>query len=803
MALWQALTLDLKRITNSWKENSAIVLTLALAVAASTALFALVHAILRPLPYPKAEQLVYILETNSAGIPIPAASPDVDDWRTMSHTLEAVASYGGQPITVLGGAQPVRVEGTGVSRDFFRVLQVRPALGRTFAAEEQQLHGSQVALVSNQFWREQLGGRDDAIGTPLRMLDTGFTVIGVMPKDFDYPNKTQIWISREIFPNSSDRTAHNDFVIARLKQGISVAEARIEIQNIGIQLQTKYPGSNTGIGVNIEPLQQHLLGEQKTALFLGFGVGICILIIAGANLTNLFISRILARNDELLLRTAFGASRAMILKNLMREALLLSLAGSGLGLLVTYFSIAAVRNWCSAWIAVDWLRIDLWVVVYALFSSATVACLAILVASVRREPASLAFVARGSSMTFTNGRLENGLRTTLVSTQIGIAFVICVSSGLLLRSWDRISSTPSGLRDDDDLLVANLSLPTVPGFEEAMAVRTADFYKSLLEQLSAIGGVRSVALTSDVPFSGSDHNGNFTIDSDQKSDAKLNNASFRIVNGDYFSTFGLRLLQGRLLGDQDDSRGQKVVVIDNETKKKYFSGRDPIGRRVRLDGLDSNLGWLTIVGVCSSVRDLQLTVPERPHMYVSYLQDPAAISEAGIVLRTTFAPSSFIVPVRQIVNKIQSDVVIEFSTTRNLLAASLTYVRARTSLIVVLSIIALTLSLIGVYALTSTIVRERRKEMAVRLAIGASSLDIVKFVVMKGLTPVLYGGIGGLVVSFWAVAIWRQFLYGISNWDPSTFLFVPVLMIGTSLLANLMPALYSLRIDAQQLLKEQ
>ena len=802
--IWKVIGQDLRRIKRTWKESLMIALTLAIGVAASTALFALLYSmVIRPLPYFHSEQLVYISEANSGGAAVPAASPDVEDWRSMTHTLESLASYGGQPITVLGGEFPVRVEGAGISKDFFRVLQVQPVLGRTYAAEEQQLHGSPAVLVSNRFWKEQLGGRADTIGKHLRILDMDFTVIGVMPQGFEFPGETQIWISREIFPNSTDRTAHNDFVIGRLKPKVSVAQARVELQNIARELQIKYPSSNHGIGVQVETLQEHLLGEQKIALLLAFGVGLCVLIIAGANLANLFLSRVLARQNELLVREAFGATRRMIMKDLVREAVLLAIAGGGLGLLATWGTIQILRRWSASLLSARSLGLDGTVVAYAFLIAVLAACTAVMAASFNRRRSSPAAVIRGAPMNSTSNRQQSWLRTTLVSAEVGIAFAVCLSAGLLLHSWNKVASQPSGLRDDK-MLVANLSLPAVPGSEDAAAQHTVAFYQSFLQQASTLAGVRSVAVVNDVPFSGNDHNGNFIIEgSGGIASGQESGANFRVVSSGYFDTVGIPLLAGRPFTAADDSKSLAVAVIDDETRKRYFHDQDPLGRRIKLDGLDPKSEWATIVGICGSVRDIQLNSATTPHIYVPLTQHPAAVMDAGAIFRTEVAPATLIGPVRELVKRLQPEGVVAFTTTSDLLTNSLKSFRLRASLVLALSFIALALSVIGIYALASTMVRERRKEIAIRIAVGANFRQIIRFVLFKGLVPVLYGAAAGLIISYWAALIWKKFLFGISLWDPTTFIAVPVLLLGAGLLANVVPALFSTRINTQQLLKEQ
>ncbi|MBZ5489583.1 MAG: ADOP family duplicated permease [Acidobacteriia bacterium] len=801
---WKVIRQDFRRIRRTWKESLMIALTLGIGVAASTLLFALLYRmVIRPLPYSHSEQLVYISETNSGGASIPAASPDVADWQAMSHGLESLASYGGQPITVLGGSYPVRVEGTGVSRDFFHVLQVQPAMGRTYSAEEQQLHGSPVVLVSDRFWKDQLGGRPEAIGKSLRILDMDFTVIGVMPPAFEFPGKTQIWISREIFPSSTDRSAHNDFVIGRLKPGASVTEAGSELQGIARELQAKYPTTNHGVGVRVETLQEHLLGEQKTALLLAFGVGLCVLIIAGANLANLFLSRVLTRQNELLIREAFGATRNMIVKDLLREAVLLAVAGGSVGLLGTYVSIRILRQWSLSWSSVGALGIDGAVSAYAFVIAVLAACLAVIAAAFNHRRSNPAAVVRGAPMTSTTNRQQSWLRTTLVSAEVGIAFAVCLSAGLLLHSWDKVASQPSGLRDAN-MLVANLSLPAVPGSEEAAAQHTVTFYQSLLQQVSGIAGVRSAAVVNDVPFSGNDHNGNFIIEgSGESGGGQENGANFRVVSSEYFNTMGIPVLEGRGLSDSDNSGATAVAVIDAETRKQYFRDHDPIGRRIKLTGLDPKADWATVVGVCGTVRDMQLNAATSPHIYVPLSQHPGAVMDAGIILRTEATPTSLIGPVRNLVAGLQPGGVVEFTTTSDLLANSLKNFRLRASLVLALSLIALALSMIGIYALASTMVRERRKEIAIRIAVGADLKQIVRFVLFKGLLPVLYGAAAGLALSYSVAFLWRKFLFGVSVWDPATFIAVPALLIGAGLLANVVPAFFSVKINTQQMLKEQ
>jgi putative ABC transport system permease protein len=793
---------DLRRIRLAWKASSTIIATLAIGVMASTTLFALVYImILQPLPYPDSARLVYIAETNSTGGAIPAAAPDVEDWRQENHTLSAIAGYGGQPITVIGGSYPVRVYGSGVSRDFFKVMQVQPILGRVFLPEEQRLHGTPAVIVSRAFWSEQLKGATEVLGTRLRILDMDFTVVGVMPEGFDFPDKSQIWISREIFPNSTDRSAHNDFVVGRLRDGSTLAEARTELQQIARELQSRYPTSNAGIGVQVDTLQSYLLGEQRQALLIGFGVGICVLLIAAANLANLFLSRVLTRQNELLIREAFGATRWGLVVSLLREAALLSVAGGLVGLLGAYCGILAARSHSDLWAPMKALNFNWTVAGYALLIAVGTGCFAALVATINLRFRQTLSIVRGSSMTSTSDRKGNRVRNMLVAAEVAVAFVICISAGLLVHAWQRVSSVPTGLREEN-MLVVNLSLPTQPGSENAVAQQTNAFYDSLLNQTSSLPGVLSAAVVNDVPFSGNDHDGQFTIEGENSTASKQWIASFRVVSPSYFQTTAIPMLEGRLFSAEDALGTAGVAIIDAETKARYFGNSNPIGRRIRLDGLDEKPAWLTIVGVCGRVRDIRLTLPETTHIYVPYTQHPAAMMESGLVVRSGMQPTALVAPVRALVGRLQRDGVAEFTTTSSLLAASLANFRTRASLVLVLSLVALALSALGVYALSMTTVRERRKEIAIRIALGASIMNTLRFVLVRGLTPVGYGAIVGLSLSYWLAATLKRYLFGVEVWDPTTLLLVPAILLATGVLANLLPALKSAKVNTIEMLRQ-
>jgi len=766
-------------------------------------LFALVYTmILRPLPYPESAKLVYISETNAAGGAIPAASPDVDDWRQSSHTLDALSSYGGQPLTVIGGSYPVRVNGTGISRDFFKVLQVQPFLGRAFLPEEQRLHGTPAVIVSHAFWSEQLKGAQEALGTHLRIIDMDFTVVGVMPEGFDFPDKSQIWISRDIFPNSTDRSAHNDFVVGRLREKLTLADARNELQRIAKELQAKYPSTNASIGVQTESLQQHLLGEQKPAVLIGFGVGICVLIIAAANLANLFLSRVLARQNELLIREAFGATRPGLIISLLREAALLSLAGGLVGLLGAYCGGLVGKAYSNLWQPLTALNINFTVAGYALLVAVATGCFAAFIAAINLRFRQTASIVRGSSMNSTVDRKGNRVRNILVAAEVAVAFVICISAGLLVRAWQKVSSVPSGLREEN-MLVVNLSLPTTPGAEATVAQQTNTFYSSLISQTSSLPGVLSAAVVNDVPFSGNDHDGRFTVEGEDNAAGQQRNASFRVVSPNYFQTLAIPLLQGRLFTVEDNGDAAGVAIIDAETRVRYFGSSEPIGRRIRLDGLDEKPAWLTIVGVCGRVRDIRLSSPATTHIYVPHTQHPAAMIEAGLVVRSNIPPNALVAPVREIVGRLQKEGVAEFTTTSALLAASLADFRARAALVLALSLVALVLSALGVYALSMTMVRERRKEIAIRIALGASIKSVLSFVLTKGLTPVGYGAVVGIALSYWLATVLKRYLFGVEVWDPVTLLSVPAILLATGVLANLIPALLSVKVNTIEMLRQQ
>jgi predicted permease len=778
-------------------------LTLALGIGATTAIFTVVDGVLlRPLPYPESQRIVRLWEVSAKGGHMNFSDPDFEDMQaqTRSFTSLAKASDWGT-VSVVAGNEAVRARSAAASKDFFRTLGVQPLRGRFFAPEEQREGGTPAVVVSYGFWRSALGGAPINSGTTLSFDGKVFTVVGVAPPELDYPAGTELWAPAELFGRRPSRTAHNWPVLARLAPGVTLAQARADADNIARRLKQQYGDESDMVGAAMMPLREQMVGQLKPSLLILLGASGVLLLIACANVVNLMMARMAAREGEYALRLALGASRARLVQQFVAESLVLATGGGILGVLLAAVGVRALLAMQSGNIprAAD-VHVSWGVLAFALGVSVAAALAMGLLTAFRAGRGDLRAALAESQRTQAGAGATLRLRGALVVAQVAATIVLLVGAGLLGRSFMKLLDVNPGFRTQSSL-VLDVSLPS-GDHGSAWATQTAGFYDDLIDRLRAIPGVRDVGGVTVLPLAGeSGGNGTFLImgSADEQFDmekfsrlardpSRTGNAEFRVASAGYFRAMNIPLVKGRLFDERDTRESPHVAVISEALAKKRWPNEDPIGKVIQFGNMDGDLHPFTIIGVVGDVREESLATDPQPTFYADYRQRPWVANNFNIVMQGSVENATVIAAARRAVSDLRPDVPPRFRTMETVVSTSVADRRFTLLLIGVFGASALLLATLGVYGVISYLVTQRRQEIGVRIALGAQSTDVMKLVLRQG---ALLAGIGIVVGGGAALALTRLIrgmLFDVSTTDPLAFAAVILCMLAVALLASFIPA---------------
>jgi predicted permease len=779
-------------------------LTLALGIGATTAIFTVVDGVLlRPLPYPESQRIVRLWEVGANGGRSNFSDPDFEDiqQQTRSFTSLARAADWGV-VSVVGGNEPVRAHSAAVSKEFFQTMGVRPLHGRFFAPDEQREGGTPAVVVSAGFWRSALGGAPIGSGLTLTFDGRIFNVVGVAPPELDYPAGTELWAPAELFGRIPSRTAHNWWALGRLAPGATPASASTDADNIARRLKQQYGDETDMVGVALMPLREQMVGQLKPALLTLLGASGVLLLIACANVVNLMMARMAAREGEYALRLALGASRARLVQQFVAESLVLATGGGILGVVLAAVGVRALIAMQSGNIprAAD-VHVSWPVLVFALVVSVAAALAMGLLTAFRAGRGDLRAALAESQRTQAGAGATLRLRGALVVAQVAATIVLLVGAGLLGRSFIKLLDVNPGFRTRSSL-VLDVSLPSGGNHDSVWATRTVGFYDELTDRLRAIPGVREVGGVTVLPLSGDNGgNGTFVIMNsvDEQLDpsalpqlfrdpSRTGNAEFRVASGGYFRAMHIPLLKGRLFDERDTRESPHVAVISESLAKKRWPNEDPLGKVIQFGNMDGDLHPFTIVGVVGDVREESLASEPRPTFYADYRQRPWAAYTFNIVMQGNVENASAIAAARRAVSDLRPDVPPRFRTIETVVSTSVADRRFTLLLIGVFGASALLLATLGVYGVISYLVTQRRQEIGVRIALGAQSADVVKLVLRQGALLAAIGIIVGGAAALALTRLIRGMLFGVSTTDPLAFGAVILGMLAVALLASFIPA---------------
>ncbi len=774
------------------------VLTLALGIGANVAVFAFVNGLLlRPLPYPDPNRLVAVEDLLSSypGEGVPLSYWNFVDLQARQRVFSDMAVYNQAGMVLTGAREAERVVGARASAGLFRSLGVPPAMGRTFSREEERLGGPAVVVISHELWQKRFAGQD-IIGRALVVDDVPRTIIGVMPAGFDFPDAVTLWIPAEVDPEIYPRGRHAFPCLARLKSGITLQTAENELRGITAQLVREYPGDNEGLSIRLQPLRGNLVPAQATlgfSLLLG-AVGF-VLLIACANLANLMLGRAAARSPEMAMRAALGASRGQLVRHSLIESGLLAGSGAALGLLLGAFGRDALVRLVPVALP-TWLRFDIDPTVTA-FALALAALTTILVGLVPALRSSKASIASGLTMSGTRvTRSRDWLRGSLIVSEVALATVLLVGSGLMMRALLIVLAVDPGLRAEN-VWSGRVAIPPARyGTKE----RQRAFYAEVLERIRSIPGVRRASAVSFLPMGGSASLRDILVEGRARrtADEELLSVVCAAMP-DYFETMGIRLLRGRTFTDRDGLPGTPPVAIVNKTfASRFLPAGEPIGRRVKF-GDDQ---WMTIVGVTADVRHRGMASAADAGLFLPYGQNPS--TSMSLVVRTDSAPLSFTEPIRRAVSLVDRNrPLFAVRSLQEVIAQSIWESRLFTWLFTAFGAVALALACIGVYSVISYSVVQRSRELGVRLALGARGGQIHLLVMRRGVGPAIVGLMIGLTTSTLVSGLLRTWLQGVSGTDPATYTVVSLVLLAAASVACFVPSRRAARLDPMETLRGQ
>jgi putative ABC transport system permease protein len=776
------------------------VIAVALGIGANSAIFSVVNAVLlRPLPFKNPEQLVMVWENAThLGFPKNTPSPlNFLDWQRQNTVFTGMAAMAERSFNLTGVGEPERLDGRRVSANLFDLLGVPALLGRTFVPDDDR-PGTHVVLLSYSLWQRRFGSDASIIGRTVALNGESYTVIGVIPRGVDLPGygnwHDQLWVPIA-FTNEekTERGTHFLDVIARIKPGITLGQARAEMETIAARLAKEYPRSNTRMGAVVTPLHEEIVGDIKPALLILLGAVGFVLLIACANVANLLLARAAVREQEIALRLALGASRSRLTRQFLTESVLLAFLGGGFGLLLAFAGMRALKMFIPATVSLTQaINIDGKVVVFTAFIVLLTGILFGLAPAMHASHSNLNESLKEGGRDSAIGRKGNRLRRLLVIGEVAISFILLIGAGLLINSFLHLRNLDPGFRTDHLLTMkVDLSELKYPDGE-----RRSLFFDEVLRRIRALPGVQSVAVAGNLPLTYNGDSMGIAVEGilDPPPD-QWPDVIYRAVGPGYFSTMGIPMIRGRDFTDQDGADSKKEVVISEKTAQHYWPGQDPIGKRLKPGATTSDVPWREVIGVVKDVRQNDFIAQPKMQMYFSYrqLKDLAA---NALVVRTSVEPMSLATSMRNAIWAVDKDQpVANIDTMDHIVSEAIARQRFSMLLLGIFAALALVLAAVGIYGVMSYSVTQRTHEIGVRMALGARRADVLQMTVKQGLKLVGVGMMIGLAAAFLLTRVLASLLFGISATDPITFIGISLVLLGAAILASYVPALRATKVD--------
>ncbi len=788
-----------------WKRpgfSAIAIATLALGIGANTAIFTLVNAVLlRPLPFPDADQLVLIWE-NAAFAGFPRNTPAVanyQDIKNQSQSFSEIAALDIRTFNLTGDGEPQKVEARGVTANFFPLMGVQPSAGRWFAADEDKPGANRVVILSNALWQQRYGATN-MLGRQILLNDEKYTVVGVMPPAFQFlDSKIAMWVPIAFTAEQlASRGRHYLTIVGRMKPGVTFTQADSEVQTIFKRVARDNPDTAGRLTMFAYPLRDQIAGDVRRPLYVLLGAVVFVLLIACANIGNFLLSRVAGRRREMALRAAIGASRGAIIRQLLIESLLLASFGALGGLAVAFLSFTFLQKLIPEGLAVaNSLRLD-WPVLGFTFLATLLTTITFgLAPAIQASRIDLndALKQGGRSGSQASG---NRLRATMVVVEVSLALVLLVGAGLLIQSLMKLRGQYAAMKPAEVL-----TLRTV--LARARYSETAprlNFYKQVLERMKAVPGVVAAGYTTSVPLAWKGGTNGFSIEGrsveQALADRMAYDANHRQVSVDYFKAIGIPVVQGRGFTESDDERSLPVALINESMARAYWPGDNPIGKRFKLgDPDDKDVPWVTIVGIAGDVRQMGVNEPVKPEMYFPYQQGIETFyTPRDLVIRTNVEPLSIVAAATNAVHQIDPDQpVSNVRTMQEVVSEETIWQELGMTLLTIFAGLALLLATLGIYSVLAYFVVQHTQEIGVRMALGAQRRDILALVLKRGMLLVTLGVAVGLVAAFGLTRLISSLVFGVNVADPKTYGVIALLLMAVALVACLVPAQRATRVD--------
>jgi putative ABC transport system permease protein len=768
-------------------------IALALGIGANTAIFTLVNAVLlRPLPFAEPDRLVWVWGNIKGGGNHASVSPlDFLDFRQQNTTFEEFAASIGVPVplNLTGNGEPERLQGAAVTGNYFQALGVKPLLGRTFLLENEKPGSDQVVVLSYGLWQKRFGGDADIVNKTVTLGGKTCQVLGVMPQDFSFPQAAELWVplNFDSEPGMKQRKAHFLRPIGKLKPGVTIAQAQADTDAVARHLEEQYPDTNKGWNLRLVSLREQLVGNTRPTLFILFGAVGFVLLIACANVANLLLVRAAGRQREIALRTALGAGRLRIVRQMITESVLLALVGGTLGTLLAVWGVELLVSLSEGSIpSTAHVNIDATVLGFTLLVSLVTGVLFGLVPALRTLRVNLTDSLKEGGRGASEGMHRNRTRSMLVVLESAVAVVLLIGAGLLIRSLIRLQNISPGF-DAHNVLTMRVDLPRQ---KYDTPEKSNNFFTQLESRLAALPGVEKVGFISELPLSGQPNDMPYTVEG--RPPVSMDQAfddDFRRVNRNYFEAMRIPFLRGRNFTEQEVSQSAKVMVISDLLARQTFPNEDPIGKRLILAMGDQPI---EIIGIVGDIRHRALESDPLPAMYLPTYQT----GWMNVVIRTKGDPGVLAAAARKEVQAIDPDQpVAAVKPMAAWLDTAVAAPRYRTGLIGLFALVALILATTGIYGVMSYSVTQRTHEIGVRMALGAKRFDVLKLVVRQGMVLVIVGVLLGVAAAIGLTRVMSSLLFGVTAKDPLTFVAVAAVLTLVAFIACYLPARRATKVD--------
>lgn len=803
--LWQDLLYGIRTLRKSPAFALFAVLTLGLGIGANTAIFGVVNALfLRPMPYAHPQQLVILWETDSNRKLTHGTTPPADflDWRSESRSFQQMAAYQQWFFNLTGRGEPQQLPGVHVSADFFSMLGVKPMLGRSFLPEEEQYGHGNVVILSHRLWAQNFGADPNILNTAITIDAKPYTVVGVLPAGFDfwgYNEPLDLWMPLSFAPSDIRRDNPSLIVFARLRDRVDLAEANADMGAIAHRLSVAFPSTNQGTGTNVVSMHNDLYGSTGDPLLVLLAVVGLVLLIACANVANLMLSRSASRQQEIAIRTALGARRSRLIRQLLTETILLGLLGGALGLLLAYgvFHLAPLVI-PPGFPHENWIGLNRQVLEFTVLIAILTGIIFGLAPALQFSKPDLNESLKEGGRGSTTGRQSRLTRDVLAVVEVALSLVLIIGAGTLIRSFRAILNEDMGF-NPKNVLSFQVSLPD---FKYPTPVEASHFFEQVMQRMRRLPGVESAGAVNFLPLTGWTDLTSFEIDGRPAPSAREEFvAHYRVIDERYFQTMQIPLVSGRYFSDSDTPNSLNVAIISQALKQRYWPNANPIGQRVHFSQSNSAPYWpavgdqaFTIVGVVGDLEDHRFGNVKQGKLYLPYGQAPSRIMR--IVLRTTVPPASLTQSARQVVFSLdKNQPVTDVATMEQLLSASVITEALNAKLLTCFAALALVLAAIGIYGVISCGVQQRTHEIGVRIALGAQSRDVIRLIVGRGARLTFIGMLLGVGGAYLLTTVLAGFLFGVKSVDIPSSLIALVILSGVALAACYIPARRATRVD--------